>query len=98
MSFLDESVELYNQRCTFSKSQYRNGRLAIQLNCEDGILMAVLTVNIPEAELANDEILVKGWSENLPVIIECRKLSCFENTGRTVPTGYVEAEVWKVID
>lgn len=56
--------------------QYPNGRLALSLwapvvDSENGAEVEMglepymtITVNIPEAPLMNDEILVKDWSEN----------------------------------
>lgn len=47
-------------------TNYRNnGRKAIQLlDAEDGCPFMMVTVNVPEVELAEDEIIVKNYSEN----------------------------------
>ena len=88
-------------RTQFAK--YVNGRLAIQLvsadSCE-GILSAgepvgMLTVNIPSAELEDGEFLVKTWSENEDLAGGALASGRFVDTGRRVPTGHVEAQVWR---
>lgn len=51
--------------CLVSLANYDNNRVAILLNklaTGDSILIA--TVNLPEEELAEDEVFIKGWSEN----------------------------------
>jgi hypothetical protein len=46
-------------------SKYGNGRRAIKLvDLEDGELVAVATVNLPDEELGNDEVFIKDYSEN----------------------------------
>lgn len=76
-----------------------NGRRAIQAVCDDEEVFGMLTVNIPEAELAEDEICVKVWSENsywVPQILSTLK-DRFVPTGREVSTGFVSAPVYKVV-
>lgn len=60
--------------------------------------MGVLTVNLPEHELGPDEILVKTWSENALLAAEVlrQRPDVLEDTGKRVPTGFVEAQVWRV--
>lgn len=57
-----------------------------------------LTVCLGEdKELARDEIYVKTWSENKQMAEDVlKRTDYFEDTGRRVPTGFVEASVWKV--
>lgn len=80
----------------FVVKQYGNGRPVILLVCPYG-LWAVLTVNISEAHLEEDEICVKVWSENAPVAEALRNSRFFADTGRRVLTGHVYAEVWRVL-
>ena len=61
-----------------------------------GERIATLTVNIPEAEIADDEIIVKTWSENEGIAKDALASGLFEDTGRRIPTGFVEAQVWRV--
>jgi hypothetical protein len=82
------------------KARYSNNRLAIQLiHIVSGQLWATLTVNLPEDELDDGEFFVKAWSENTDTaqaLLE--QTGVFVDTFKSVPTGFVEAEVWKFAD
>ena len=79
--------------------RYRGGRLAIESYELSGEPWGVLTVNLPEArDLAADEIIVKTWSENeiwVPQLLTVLP-HVFEDTGRRIPAGYTQAQVWKL--
>jgi hypothetical protein len=82
----------------FHVSVYGNGRPAIRLiDAEDGSSFGVLTVNIPEAELGDWEVIVKTWSENESLAKAAIASGRFKDTGRRVPTGWAEAQVWEVL-
>lgn len=57
-----------------TRHQYNNGRTALIMNPEPAMAMldpspiAVITVNLPDFPLGEDEILVKSYSENLGMI------------------------------
>jgi hypothetical protein len=84
---------------TLVEHRYRdNDRLAIQAVCDDGETFGMLTVNIPEAELAPDEVCIKVWSENnswVPQLL-AQLGDKFIPTGRSVRTGFVSAPVYRV--
>ena len=67
--------------------------MAILLKEDDGSCYAV---NIPEVRLEDKEIIIKNWSENSVFIEKIRKCGYFTDTGKRIPTGYVEAEIWKL--
>jgi ABC-type lipoprotein release transport system permease subunit len=69
----------------------------IQLFFQDGEPLMRLTVCIEGSNLQPGEILVKTWSENEPFIAPILALGLFEDTGRRVPSGFVEAQVWRKI-
>jgi hypothetical protein len=51
--------------CNVVRNSYSNGRIALQLfDSEDGMPVATATVNIPEYDLKEDQVLIKSWSEN----------------------------------
>ena len=77
-------------------TRYTSGnRLALVLQCDDGSPWGMLTVNFPDVPLAHDEILVKTWSENSFIRGPALDMGLFEDTGRRLPAGFVEAEVWR---
>ena len=80
------------------RGEYGNGRLAIQLvDAETEEPIANLTVNLPDEELAEGEFFVKTWSENQPIAAAALASGLFQDTGRRVPTGFVEAQVWRFV-
>ena len=84
----------------FSIENYcNNGRMCLDLVTDDEIQepFATLTVNIVEARLEENEIIVKTWSENESIAKAALETGLFENTGKLIPTGYVNAQVWKVL-
>lgn len=56
-----------------------------------------LTTNIPGTVLKPDECLVKVWSENEPFIKGLLKSGFFEDTKKRIPSGFVEAHIWKIV-
>lgn len=73
---------------------YSGGGLAIQYIGDDGLL-AVLTVNIPDADLEDGEFAIKNWSGNESVAQAAMATGLFIDTGKRIPTGFVEAQVWR---
>lgn len=75
---------------------YANKRLAIEL-IEDGEPWGVLTTNLINAQLADDEICIPKW--NLPgdIMASFLKSGKFEDTGKTEPAGFENAPVWRVL-
>jgi len=78
------------------KSQYENGRPAIIL-CDDEGVITTATVNMPEHHLNPGEAFIKTWSENEHILPFLIGEGIVEDTGREVPTGYVNAPVCKLL-
>ena len=61
---------------------YANGRKAIRiLDAEDGLPVMTATVNLPEVDLKDDEVIIKNYSENegcLPFLITNGVVSAVE--------------------
>lgn len=57
---------------------------------------ATLTCHIPGVELADDEVMIKTWSENKLVAKAALESGLFEDTGKRISTGFVLAEIWRV--
>lgn len=71
---------------------------AIQLNMvEDGEPWCTLTCNIPGTVLADNEILVKTWSENEETAKCALASGLFRDTRKRVSTGFVQAQIWEVL-
>lgn len=82
----------------FSVDYYRlTQKAAVELvMVDDGTPFCTLTCNIPGVELKDNEILVKTWSENEEVAACALTSGLFKDTGKRVPTGFVEAQIWEV--
>ena len=77
---------------------YDNGRIAIEA-VTGGESFGILTVNIPNADLAKDEVCVKVWNENaywVPQVLSSLK-DRFVPTGREIRTGFVSAPVYRLV-
>jgi hypothetical protein len=59
--------------------------------------ICIPTVNIPEAKLAKNEILIKDWSENEGVLQTLVENGIVKDTGKTVKTGFVNAHVCELL-
>ncbi len=81
--------------CRLVQGAYANGRVALQLFSDKQGPIATITVNLPEEPLEDGEFFVKGWSENERIIPDVLASGLFEDTGKRVPTGFVEAPVWR---
>jgi len=78
------------------RAVYANGRLAISLFDNEGPV-ATATVNIPEADLAPGEVLIKTWAENEPMLDFIIQNKIGIDTGREVEAGYCKARVVKLL-
>ena len=85
--------------CTVQPDRYADGgRIALRLLCPDGDLMAVATVNLPEAPLPAGHVFIKNWSENAGILEALIAAQILDPPCGTVPTGYVEAYCCKLSD
>lgn len=76
------------------------GAVAVQLYLRNGELLITFSTNLVPygGRLADDEFLAKTWSENEPFVQPMLDTGLFEVTGRTRPSGYVVAQVWRIRD
>lgn len=86
-----------NTTIELKQGVYENGRTAIFADDQaDGDRYGTLTANIPEAEIRENEIIVKTWSENSfwPQQVLKQLPNVFQDTGKRVQAGYAVAQVW----
>jgi len=70
-------------------ARYENGRVAIRLSdVETGEPTAVSTINMPEVDLADDEVIVKDYGENDGMDQTLEAAGLVEFTERSVQAGY----------
>ena len=83
----------------FTVTKYlQGGALALRIVTDNVVQesYAILTVNIPGTKLSDNEILVKTWSENEATALAALNTGLFQDTGKRIRTGFVEAEIWQV--
>lgn len=77
-----------------AKGSYSNGRTAIELiDAEDGCPVMVATINVPEVELAEGEIIIKNYSENEGVLEFLQENEIVGPVKRNIGTGFVSCPV-----
>jgi hypothetical protein len=81
------------------RGKYRTGgRMALKVVSETGEPYGVLTVNLPERELSDDELFVKTYDENARIAAAVLKLGIFEETKMSVRIGFADVSVWRIAD
>lgn len=76
---------------------YEDRSTCIRLVSEqDGSPIATLTVCIPGIKLNENEVLVKTWGENEGLAVKALTELGFQDTGKRVSTGFVQAEIWEL--
>jgi hypothetical protein len=83
---------------TITTATYRDsGRTAIRaIDCDTGEPVAMLSVNMPEISLAEDEVLIKDYSENegaLETLLRAGIVEALE----VIPCGYAEVVKCKIL-
>jgi len=76
---------------------YGEGAVALMIESDRG-REAVATVNIPEIDLPDEQIILKDWSENEGIPEALEKAGLIVLTGESVPTGFVLAPIAKMRD
>jgi hypothetical protein len=77
-----------------SWNRYTNKRLRLALlDVEDDCPVAIATVNIPEEDLAPNEIIVKNYSENEGMLQFLQKNGIVRGVKRHVSSGWVSCPV-----
>jgi hypothetical protein len=90
----------FNQwTCELIKSHYMdNNRIALQLvDAEDGCPIATASVNLPDAECPEGHTYIKDWSENMGMLHALTSQGIVEDTGEVAITGFVTANLVKVL-
>lgn len=82
-------VQFGDETLTPEWRTYSNGRHALRLNDADGGVYATASVNLPDVELAHDEICVKDYSENEGMLAALIAAGIVEDTGRRATSGHV---------
>lgn len=83
---------------TISKRKYSNGRTSLQIiDAEDGFPVMTATTNVPEVELAENEIIIKNYSENEGVLEFLQENGIVGEVKRTIGIGFVSVPVVELL-
>jgi len=92
------TIRFGDWQCSLSFCCYGNDRTAIRLlDVADGSPVAVATVNIPEAELGDNEVIIKDYSENEGILDSLVAAGVVQDTGKRVRSGFITAPVCELL-
>ena len=91
-------VTFNNWDCILEKKTYPNNRIALQLiDAEDGSPVAMVTVNLPDEQLNDDEVLIKDYSENEGMYQALVDAKVISEAISYVQSGFVEVPKCKIL-
>lgn len=95
------SFDLYDTTYNVNviKTKYTAGPIAICLidsTTEEDVCTLSTNLHNPEYQLKENEFFAKTWSENEDIAKAALQTGLFEDTGVREPTGFVEAQVWRI--
>ena len=90
---MDKTIQFLGYNGYVEFSQYPNGRTAILLKCDDGSPLATATINLPEVELNDGEVIIKNYSENSGIVNALVNAGVVE-FGRPIQVGSFGADCW----
>lgn len=84
--------------CELIKGRYDNGRIGLEvIDAKDGEPLFTATVNLPDIELASDEVVIKNYSENEGLLEVLVAYNYVIPTGQVVETGYVSVPICQLL-
>ncbi len=93
-----KTIMFRGNRLAVVYGRYANNRQAIRLvDAETGEPYLVATVNIPEVDIQEDEVLIKDYSENAGILPALESAGIVQSTDQLVATGYVHVTVCKLL-
>jgi hypothetical protein len=89
-----KTVKFMRWDCHVIKRQYGNGRTALVLeDSYDGEPIATCTINLPDEDLADNEVIIKDYSENQGMLDTLISAGIISHPKRHVQSGYIVAPV-----
>lgn len=74
-----------------------NNRVCVLLGAKNGEPYGILSINVPDAPLADNEFIVKGYSENQGLDNINLYGGLFKDTGDMIPVGFNICPIWEII-
>lgn len=89
-------VDLKLSSVKFQYAKYANGRIAIMAT-DEGQPLCKCTVNIPDIDIANDEVIIKDYSENEGVLQDMIDIGMVSIPRKIIDTGHANAAICKLL-
>lgn len=90
-------IKFNDERLTVHTVKYANGRPAIQLLDEQGFPYMIATVNVPNIILADDEVIIKDYSENKGIYDVLVKHKIISPAIAKIDVGYATSPICKIL-
>jgi len=93
-----QTVLFQGVQCNVVRQTYSNGRISLRLvAAADGEPMAAVTTNLPEVDLADDELIVKNADENEGLLEALVAGGIVTPTGRTAQVGFNKGPICRLL-
>lgn len=91
-------INFHGTDCELVSRTYANGATRLELfDMEDGLPYAVCTINLPNEDLEENEVIIKDYSENKGMLDALVSAGVVSEPVRYVRTGYIEAPVCNLL-
>lgn len=90
-------ITLHGETVTVEKERYPNGDRRINLYDEMGLPYATCTLQLENVELAEDEVIIKNFSENAGMLDVLVAHKVVELTDRVVVHGFVQSHISRLL-
>jgi len=90
-------VNFQGYQCILHLAQYNNGRTALLLHdAYDSMPVATATINVPDEPIAEDELVIKNYSQNEGMLETLVDAGILHKPHRIIYTGFIAAPVCRL--
>ncbi len=91
-------VQFKQWLCDLSIGRYANGRMGFDLfDAQEGDPVAKCTINLPDHDLAQDEVAIKNYSENEGMLESLQQAGVVGPVLRSVQSGFVTIPICRLL-
>ncbi len=77
--------------------RYTNDRVALCLETPQRTPIITATINIPDAALDPDQVIIKNYSENEGVLAALVQAELIQDSGIDIPAGHTHGDVCRLL-
>lgn len=94
-----KQIKFKKFKCRIELGQYSNGRIAIDLvDIKNDETVLCASINVPEVDLADQEVIIKNYSENEGVLDILVGQGIISSPIRSISYGYCDSPVCKLLN